>query len=58
MPSQHTEQWYREWVDLMIEEEGDWFGMEDEAEVQLETDPDSEDGAWVQVWMWIPDEEV
>jgi len=32
--------------------------MEDEAEVQLETDPDSEDGAWVQVWMWVPDEEV
>jgi len=53
MPSRHRDNWYREQARVRLEKEG---SLEFDDTPVVSKNDDGDDGAYVQCWVWVPDE--
>jgi hypothetical protein len=53
MPSQHGDEWYSKQARLRLEDEG---VLEFDDTPTVSKNDDGDDGAYVQCWVWVPDE--
>jgi hypothetical protein len=53
MPSRHRDNWYRERARVHLEKEG---SLEFDDTPAVSKNDDGDDGAYVQCWVWVPDE--
>ena len=53
MPSKHSDEWYRGRARVGLEKEGT---LEFDDTPVVSKNNDGDDGAYVQCWVWVPDE--